>query len=121
MTNSRAKGGRGERESASKWREHGFEARRSAQTNGLLGEADIIIDGTDLWVEVKRIKSFKTLYKFMAQSIRDAAKTFRKPIVMLRADDCEWLIVLRADDFIEIYREYFSGMALNQARKELET
>lgn len=103
MTNSRQKGARGERELASKLREHGFDARRGQQYSGANGDADVVgLPGVH--IEVKRAERF-SLYDALAQSKRDA-RYDELPVVMHRKNNCEWVVVQPLDDWLEMYKDY---------------
>lgn len=103
MTNSRQKGARGERELASKLREHGFEARRGVQYSGANGDADVVgLPG--IHIEVKRVERF-SLYDALAQSKRDA-RYDELPVVMHRKNNCEWVVVQPLDDWLEMYKDH---------------
>jgi hypothetical protein len=52
-------------------------------------------------IEVKRRKSFKTLYDFVEQAVQDGKY---EPIVFLRGDRQEWLAVCKADYFMELLK-----------------
>lgn len=103
MTNSRQKGARGERELASKLREHGFDARRGQQYSGANGDADVVgLPGVH--IEVKRVERF-SLYDALAQSKSDA-RHGELPVVMHRKNNCEWVVVQPLDDWLEMYKDY---------------
>lgn len=99
--NSRAKGKRGELALAKKLREHGYEARRGVQYNGGDGSADVVgLDGIHIeckWVEHLNIRDA------MDQSRRDAREG-EIPTVMHKRNNSEWLVTMRLDDWIELYR-----------------
>lgn len=98
--NSRQKGARGERELAKKLREYGYETRRGQQYSGANGDADVVgLPG--IHIECKRVERLN-LYDAMSQSRRDA-KGGEIPLVMHRKDNCEWLVTMRLDDFMELY------------------
>ena len=104
--NSKKKGARGERECRDVWRKHGYnDAHRSQQFCGK-GESSADIVGLDekLHVEVKVGYTYKTIYDFMEQAIRDA-KENHIPVVNCKMDRKEWLCVMRLDDFIELWKE----------------
>ena len=69
--NSKQKGARFERQLASKFREHGYEARRTAQYCGNTGEAADVVGLPGLHVEAKHQETMR-LYDWMAQAKRDA-------------------------------------------------
>lgn len=96
---SREKGKRGEREVASKLREHGFHGKRGQQFCGIEGDADVIgIPGYHL--EVKRTEQFR-LWDAMRQAERDA-KDGEIPVVVHRKNGASWVAVLDLDDFLEL-------------------
>ena len=100
--NSRAKGCRGERE-LSKWlKDRGFEARRGQQYSGNPEAPDIIHNIPGLHIECKRCEAL-SLYPAMAQAIRDCGNSV--PSVWHRRNHKEWLVVLRAEDFIKFIKE----------------
>ncbi len=104
MTNSRAKGARGELEAAALIKEYGFEAHRGQQFSGLEGR-DVVHNIPNTHVEVKRVEAgSKTVYKWMAQAARDA-HTGEAPVVFHRASKEKWLVIMSAEDYLEIMRE----------------
>lgn len=106
MTNSRAKGARGEREWAKVCRDEGYsEARRGQQFSGLEGEDVVGLPG--IHCEVKRVEKFM-LYDAMEQSKRDA-KNDQLPIVAHRRNNCRWVVIMDAEDWFKIYREWEAG------------
>lgn len=105
--NSRSKGKRGEAELASVLRQHGYEARRGQQYSGANGDADVVgLPG--IHIECKRRERLD-LYDAIAQAVRDAGKKHLLPTVMHRKNNCEWLVTMRLDDWVEIYREWEAG------------
>ena len=104
--NSRAKGAAGERELARKLNEYGFSTRRTVQYNGKAedGKADLIgLEG--IHIESKRVERLN-LYDAMAQAIHDA-KDGELPTVFHRKNHSEWLVTMRLQDWMELYKEYF--------------
>ena len=100
--NSRQKGASGERELAKKLRKYGYECRRGQQFNGADGSADVIgLPG--IHIECKRVERLN-LEDAMAQSRRDAREG-EIPTVMHRKNNCEWLVTMRLDDFMKLYKE----------------
>lgn len=111
MTNSRAKGAAGERELARKLREYGYEARRGQQYSGASGDADVVgLDG--IHIECKRNERLN-VYDAISQSKRDARQG-EKPTVMWRKNNAEWLVTMRLEDWIELYREWANGNDLHE-------
>ena len=101
MINSKNKGRVGEREFAKFLRAHGFsEARRGQQYSGIEGEDVIGLPGHH--VEVKRVERLN-IHDAMNQSISDANEQI--PIVAHRKNRTEWLVTMRAEDFLEMVRE----------------
>lgn len=101
--NSREKGKRGELELAGVLREHGFDARRGQQYSGANGDADVVgLPG--IHIECKRNEHLN-LYDAMSQS-RSDSKMSEFPAVMHRKNNCEWLVTMTLEDWIEIYKEY---------------
>lgn len=115
MTNSKAKGKRGELELARKLREHGYsDARRSQQYSGASGDADLIgLPG--IHIECKRVERLN-LYDAMAQAKHDCQED-HLPAVMHRKNNCKWLVTMELDDWMEIYREWEAGKAINERRE----
>ena len=87
--NSRDKGARGERELAGVLRGHGYDCRRGQQC--------------------KRVERLD-LYGAAEQSRREA-RAGELPAVMHRKNNCDWLVTMYLDDWMEIYREYEAGDA----------
>jgi len=96
----RTKGAGGEREVCAFLRDSlGIDVRRK------LGQArdgghDIDLPGFN--VEVKRRKRIAGLYDWMDQC---GGWIHSKPVVMLRADGREWLVVMKLPDWVELARE----------------
>lgn len=104
--NSRQKGKRGEIEFSHKLRDYGYEARRGVQYNGADGSADVVgLPG--IHCEVKRVERLN-IEDAMAQSKRDAREG-ELPAVFHRKNHCEWLVTMRLDDWIQLYREWEPG------------
>ena len=100
--NSRQKGKRGELELARELRLYGYEARRGQQYSGALGDADVLgLPG--IHIECKRVERLN-LADAMAQAKHDARKG-EAPAVFHRRNREEWLVTMRLDDWINLYRE----------------
>ena len=99
--NSREKGKRGERELAKKLREYGFDARRGVQYQGGQDSPDVVAM-PGVHIECKRVERLQ-LYDAMAQAKADCGDNI--PVVMHRKNNCEWLAIMRLEDFVEMYRE----------------
>lgn len=111
--NSRNKGAQGERELAKALHLHGYGTYRGQQTSGASGIADV--EGLPgIHIECKRVERLN-IYDAIDQSRRDAMadekrKGKRKlPAVFHRKNRCDWLVTMRLDDWIEIYREWEAG------------
>lgn len=119
MTDSRAKGARGERQFRDKCREHGWQVRRTAQYCGKSGDAADISGLPGIHVEVK-VGGTIRLYDARDQAKRDAEAAGKGdlPIVAHKRDRDEWLITMRADDWFLLYREYASGILLQGREKD---
>jgi len=106
----REKGKRGERELARELRQHGFtNAHRSQQYSGE-GEnsADIVDALPNVHIECKRVERLN-ISEAIAQAKRDA-KSGNFPAVFHRRSNEKWLVTMPLDCWMEIYREYYSGM-----------
>ncbi len=103
--NSRAKGKRGELELAKVLRGNGFDSHRGQQFKGSQDSPDVTgIDG--IHIECKRVERLN-LDEAMEQSIRDAGQD--TPVVMSRKNGKKWLVTMRLEDFIRIYKEAKHG------------
>ena len=104
--NSRAKGAKGERELSHKLNEYGFKTRRTVQYNGKAeeGQADLVgLKG--IHIECKRVQRLN-LDDAMSQAIHDA-KAGEMPTVFHRKDYGSWMVTMRLQDWMELYKEYF--------------
>ncbi len=96
--NSRAKGARGERELAAFLQSHGYEARRGQQNSGGSDSPDVKHDIPGVHIECKRTETL-SVYVAMAQAAKDAGRTLT-PTVWHKRNNKEWLVILRAEDFL---------------------
>ena len=103
--NSKQKGKRGELELVHKLQNYGFNTRRSVQYNGKAedGQADLV-GLPNIHIECKRVEKLN-LYDAIAQAKHDA-KAEELPTVFHRKNDSEWLVTMRLDDWIELYKKY---------------
>lgn len=104
--NSREKGKRGEREWARFCRAQGYNCRRGQQYSGIEGED--VVGLPMIHCEVKRVEKLN-IYDAMAQAVRDCRGKI--PIVAHRRNNCEWLVIMRADDWFQLYREWEAGQS----------
>jgi len=100
--NSRQKGARGEREWAAFLRSHGYAARRGQQYSGNPDAPDVVTD-LPFYFEVKRVERLN-IYDAIDQARRDAGGQL--PVVAHRKNHCDWLVTMRADDWMALVREY---------------
>ena len=99
--NSRAKGARGELELSSKLKEYGYETRRGQQFCGSNGDADVVgLPG--IHIECKRVQQLN-LYDAVSKAKSDANEG-DVPTVFHRKDRCEWLVTMRLEDWINLYK-----------------
>jgi len=104
---SREKGKRGERELAKALSSHGYECRRGQQFCGANGDADVVgLPG--IHIEAKRTERLN-LYDAISQARHDA-RPGDLSAVFSRKNNCEWLVTMRLDDFMEVYREWEAGI-----------
>lgn len=111
--NSRQKGARFERTLASKLREYGYEARRTAQYCGKSGDASDVIGLPYIHIEAKAQEKME-LYKWMAQAKRDAEAGGKGllPAVFHKKNNCNILVTMELEDFMKIYAEFEAGKEL---------
>ena len=107
MINSKDKGKRGEREFSHLSTRHGFPAYRGQQYSGSPGSPDVVCPLlSDFHFEIKRVERFN-LYDALAQARRDAGDKI--PIVAHRKNHCEWVVIMPAEYFFEMAREWIGG------------
>ena len=108
--NSKQKGARFERLLASKFREYGYDARRTAQYCGNTGDASDVVGLPGLHVEAKHQERMQ-LYEWMAQAKRDAQAggEGRLPAVFHKKNNAQILVTMELDDFMNLYREWEAG------------
>ena len=102
--NSKAKGGRGEREFAAILREYGFtDAHRSQQFKGGPDSPDVVgLPG--IHCEIKRVEKLN-IHDAYAQAERDASGQ-RIPAVFHRRNRGVWMVTMSLDDWMEIYKKW---------------
>lgn len=104
MTNSRAKGKRGELEWRDKLREHGWtDARRGQQYCGGADSPDVVGGPAGTHAEVK-VREQHAPWEHMEQAVAEAPAG-AVPYVAMKRNRKDWLVVLRADDFLRMARE----------------
>ena len=116
--NSKQKGARFERLLASRFREYGYEARRTAQYCGNTGDASDVVGLPGIHIEAKHVERLN-IYEAMAQAKRDAQAggENRLPTVFHKKNNCGILVTMEFDDFMKIYAEYEAGFALAEKEK----
>ena len=98
----RDRGKRGEREWALTLCAAGFPARRGVQYQGSVGSPDVICECLPFHHEVKRTEKL-SLYSAMDQARSDCGENI--PLVAHRRDHHEWLVIMRAEDWLALVRE----------------
>ena len=106
--NSKAKGARFERYLASKFRDYGYDARRTAQYCGNTGDASDVVGLPGLHIEAKHQERMN-LYEWMSQAKRDAEGTGRLPAVFHKKNNAPILVTMELEDFMNLYREWEAG------------
>ncbi|MBR2434836.1 MAG: hypothetical protein IKB22_05130 [Lentisphaeria bacterium] len=114
--NSKQKGARFERLLASRFREYGYEARRTAQYCGNTGDASDVVGLPGIHAEAKHCEQMR-LYDWMAQAKRDAEAGGGKtlPAVFHKKNNAEILVTMTLDDWMNLYNEWQAGQYLNEA------
>ena len=111
--NSKQKGARFERSLASKFREYGYEARRTAQYCGNTGDASDVVGLPGIHIEAKHQETMR-LYEWIAQAKRDAEGTGRLPAVFHKKNNAEILVTMTLEDWMNLYREWEAGFRSEQ-------
>lgn len=109
MIDSRSKGAQGERELAHVLQSNGIDCHRGYvqfRQSDLIGIAGI-------HPEVKRVEKLN-IHEAMAQAIREAIKRQDGvPTVFHRRNRTEWLVTMRLDDWVDLYKEAQHGREKN--------
>lgn len=115
--NSKAKGARFERQLAAIFREYGYTgSRRTAQYCGNTGDAADVVGLPGIHIEAKHQEQMR-LYDWMEQAKRDSMGSGDIPAVFHKKNNHEILVTITLDDFMTIYREYRSGVELEEESK----
>ena len=109
--NSKQKGARFERSLASRLREYGYDARRTAQYCGNTGDASDVVGLPGIHIEAKHQERMQ-LYDWMDQAKRDATNTGNLPVVFHKKNNAEILVTMRFDDWMKLYREWQNAQIL---------
>lgn len=117
--NSKQKGARFERLLASKFREYGYDARRTAQYCGNSGDAADVIGLPGIHCEAKHQERMN-LYDWMAQAKRDAAAGGGNalPAVFHKKNHADILVTMTIEDWFCLYREFEAGHDLQEKSNE---
>lgn len=118
--NSKQKGARFERQLASRFRDQGYDARRTAQYCGNTGDASDVVGLPGIHVEAKHQEKMQ-LYAWMAQAKRDVAAGGGQslPAVFHKKNNAEILVTMTLDDWFHLYREWQAGMCLHVMEGEM--
>ena len=115
--NSKQKGARFERQLASRFRDHGFEARRTAQYCGNTGDASDVVGLEGIHIEAKHQERMQ-LYDWMEQARRDSAGTGRIPAVFHKKNNAEILVTMELNNWMQLYREWAAGFDLKGSNED---
>lgn len=113
--NSKQKGARFERLLASRFREYGYDARRTAQYCGNTGDASDVVGLPGIHAEAKHCEQMR-LYDWMAQAKRDAEAGGGKnlPAVFHKKNNAEILVTMELSAWMNLYNEWASGQYLKE-------
>lgn len=102
MTNSRAKGARGERALANYLKERGYEARRGQQYSGANGDADVV-GLPHVHIECKWVEKVtpSMMADYMKQSMNDANHG-EIPVVIHKQNRRGWKVTMNAGDLVQM-------------------
>lgn len=115
---SQAKGKAGEQELARLLRQHGYEIERGGCLS--FGERPDLVGLPGIHVECKRVERLN-LDTAMAQAIRDSARFGDgAPAVFHRRSRRPWLITMRLDDWLEIYRTFAEPYKNPESARKVE-
>lgn len=109
--NSKQKGARFERTLASRFRDYGYNARRTAQYCGNTGDASDVVGLPGIHIEAKACERMQ-LYDWMAQAKRDAAGKGNLPAVFHKKNNAAILVTMELPDWMNLYREWEAGFDL---------
>lgn len=110
--NSKEKGKRFERQLASKLREYGYDTRRTSQYCGNTGDASDVVGLPHIHIEAKHNERLN-IYEAMAQAKRDAQAGGGNmlPAVFHKKNNCNILVTMELEDWMNLYREFEAGFA----------
>ncbi len=111
--NSKQKGARFERLLASRFRDYGYQARRTAQYCGNTGDASDVVGLPGIHIEAKHQETMR-LYDWMSQAKRDADGTGKLPAVFHKKNNAEILVTMELDDWMMLFREWEAGFDMKE-------
>lgn len=106
--NSREKGKRGERAWRDFLREHGcVKAYRSQQFSGTQGDDDVTVPETpNIFHEVKIGNQVpQKIYDWMDKAIHDSKAVSKIPLVAMRRDYCNWVVMMDGNDYMNLLKD----------------
>lgn len=109
---SRRKGAVGERELVDELNKRGLLCRRTAQHCGMHGCADVVCDGLNLHIEVKRTERLK-LWDAVEQCKRDAKG--KPSVIMHRSNGKPWVAIMLLPDWLDDSKAAQSARDLRDA------
>ena len=99
---SQRKGADGERELSALLRQHGYEIKRGGSLT--FGEVPDLVGLPGIHIEVKRVERLN-VGEAMTQAIRDSERFHDgSPAVFHRRNRQPWLVTMRLEDWLELYR-----------------
>lgn len=113
--NSKQKGARFERQLAGLFRDHGYEARRTAQYCGNTGDASDVIGLPGIHVEAKHQEKM-CLYDWMEQAKRDSASSDDMPVVFHKRNNHDILVTMQFNSFMKLYKEWYENNKTNEIK-----
>lgn len=105
--NSKEKGKRFERLLAGRFREYGYNCRRTNQYCGNTGDAADVIGLPGIHVEAKHQEKMQ-LYDWMEQAKRDATAGGKEniPVVFHKKNNHEILVTMQFETFMDLYQKW---------------
>lgn len=111
------KGKRFERLLASKFREYGYDARRTAQYCGNTGDAADVVGLPYIHVEAKHVERLN-IYDAFDQAKRDAAAGGKGllPAVFHKKNNRNILVTVEFETFMQLYKEFEAGKEIGNGK-----
>lgn len=119
---SKDKGARFERLLASRFREYGYDARRTAQYCGNTGDASDVVGLPGIHCEAKHQETMR-LYEWMSQAKRDAKAggEGKLPAVFHKKNNAGILVTMELDDWFNLYVEWEAGHNLKGRSEDADS